>query len=208
MLLTGLTGGIGAGKSTVADAFAARGAVVIDADRVAREVVLPGGPAYAPLVDRFGSGVVAPDGTIDRPALAAVVFADSAARADLNAITHPVIAAEMQRRVLAHEGFDGVVILDIPLLDQEVIARYGLAAVVVVDTPEDVAVARLVAGRGFTEADARARIAAQMSRAQRRALVARAPLGVVIDNRGGRAELEAQIDQAWVLLDRHTRSVP
>jgi dephospho-CoA kinase len=200
MLLTGLTGGIGSGKSTVAEAFAARGAVIIDADVIARQVVLPSGAAYAGVVSRFGPDIVRPDGTIDRLALATVVFADPAARADLNALTHPTIGAEILSRVAAQRETDGVVVLDIPLLDRTRVTAYGLAAVVVVDTPEEVAVARLVAQRGFAEPDARARIAAQISRDERRRLVDLVPRGAVIDNGGDRAALDARIEEVWQLL--------
>lgn len=189
MVVVGLTGGIGAGKSTVAEMLVERGAVVVDADRIAREVVEPGRPAFDAIVSRFGGSVVAPDGTLDRAAVAALVFGDDEARRDLEAITHPAIQAEMATRMLAEAGSDRVVVLDIPLLKQK---REPMAGVVVVDVPEDVAVARLVGQRGFDEADARARIAAQISRDARRALA-----DVVIDNSGDRAHLEAEVDRAW-----------
>jgi dephospho-CoA kinase len=200
MLLTGLTGGIGSGKSTVAAALAARGAEVVDADVIARQVVLPGGAAYDAVIERFGSGIVGPDGTIDRPALASVVFSDPSARADLNAITHPAIGAEIFARVNDLGQWDGVVVLDIPLLDRGRVVAFGLAAIVVVDVPEDLAVARLVDQRGFTEADARARIAAQISRQERRRLVELVPVGAVVDNRGDLAVLERRVGEVWQLL--------
>jgi dephospho-CoA kinase len=200
VLLTGLTGGIGSGKSTVAGALADLGGIVIDADRIAREIVLPGGPAYQPVIDRFGPGVVGPDGEIDRAALAAIVFSDDGARADLNRLTHPVIGAEILARVTAVGDAPRVVVLDIPLLAAATVSSYGLQAVVVVDTPEDVAVARLVSSRGFAEADARARIAAQISRAERRALVDLVPTGVIIDNSGDRAALDSAVQRAWAVL--------
>ena len=189
MVVIGLTGGIGAGKSTVAEMLAERGAVVLDADRIAREVVEPGRPAFDAIVTRFGPSVVAPDGTLDRAALATVVFGDDAARRDLEGITHPAIQAEMATRMLAHAGGDRVVVLDIPLLKEK---REPMAGVIVVDVPEDVAVARLVGQRGFEEGDARARIAAQINRVARHALA-----DVVIDNSGDRAHLEAEVDRAW-----------
>ena len=161
VLAVGLTGGIGSGKSTVAELLVERGVVLIDADRIAREVVVPGGPAYQPLVDRFGPGILAPDGTIDRAALASVAFVDPESVAALNAITHPAISAVMAQRRAAAEGTDGVVVLDIPLLKPEHRDVLSLAVVVVVDCPVDIAVERLVEQRGFTRADAEARVAAQ-----------------------------------------------
>ena len=200
VLPVGLTGGIGAGKSTVAARFVARGAELVDADAIAREVVRPGGPAFEPIVRRFGRRVLAEDGTLDRAGLARIVFSDPAERAALEAITHPAIGAEMRARVAALEGRRGVVVLDIPLLDDRSVEAYGLAGVVVVDLPEDEAVARLVAHRGFTESDARARVAAQMPREERRRLAVLTPLGAVIDNRGDRRALEARIDEVWARL--------
>jgi dephospho-CoA kinase len=199
MLLVGLTGGIGSGKSTVAAGLAERGAAVIDADGIARQVVQPGGGAYRALVDRFGTDVLHADGTLDRPALAAVVFSDAAARADLDAITHPAIGQVIAEEVLAQAGAR-IVVLDVPLLKAETVRSYGLGAVIVVDTPTDVAVERLVEHRGFTEADARARVAAQMTREERRALIDLVPAGLVVDNAGDRHALEAEITRAWDVL--------
>ncbi len=140
MLAVGLTGGIGSGKSSVGELLVGRGAVLIDADRIAREVVVPGGPAYQPLVDRFGTGILAADGTVDRPALAAVAFADPESLAALNAITHPAISAVMAERRAAQEGGDRVVVLDIPLLKPEYRDLLSLDVVVVVDCPVELAV--------------------------------------------------------------------
>src|SRR5438046_2634931 len=131
MLVIGLTGGIGSGKSTVSTMLAARGAVIIDADRIAREVVEPGGRAYQGVVDRFGPDVVLADGSIDRPALAAIVFNDEQARRDLNQLTHPVVGSVMAERMAAEAATDHVVILDVPLLAEGGKARYGMAAVLV-----------------------------------------------------------------------------
>ena len=195
MFLVGLTGGIGSGKSTVAAALASRRAAVVDADRIAREIVEPGGPAYGPLVERFGPGVLGPDGRLDRAALAAVVFNDAAALSDLNAITHPVIGRVMAERTARAGEEAAIVILDIPLLNIATKERMEFAAIVVVDTPEDVAVERLCTQRGFSEDDARARVAAQISREERRGLA-----DVIIDNSGGRDELERQVEQAWAWL--------
>ena len=191
MVVVGLTGGIGSGKSTVAALLAGLGAVIVDADLIAREVVQPSGSAYQAVVDRFGDGVVGPDGHLDRPALADVVFRDPEARQALEAITWPAIQHEMARRTLAAEP-GSVVVLDIPLLKQR---REGMVGVIVVDTPEDVAVARLVVGRGFDPGDARRRIAAQMTRDERRGLA-----DVVIDNSGDQEALRTEVDRVWTWL--------
>ncbi len=191
----GLAGGIGCGKSAVADRLVERGAVLIDADVVAREVVVPGGPAYQPLLDRFGPGILAPDGTVDRPALAAVAFADAGALADLNGITHPAIGAAMvaQREALA--ATDKVVVVAIPLLKPEHRQALSLDAVVVVDCPVDVARHRLVQQRGMPVHDAEARIAAQMPRDERLALA-----DFVVDNGGSLDHLAAEVDRLWAWL--------
>ena len=195
MIVVGVTGGIGSGKSTVAAHLARRGAVVVDADRVAREVAAPGGAAYEALVDHFGSGVVRQDGSLDRAAIAARAFSDPAELAALNAITHPVIAVELARRLAALNGTDQVVVLDIPLLSEALRAGYGLTGVVVVDAPIEVAVQRLVDQRGFTDADARARVTAQASREERRRIA-----DVVVDNGGSRQELDAAIEPLWAWI--------
>jgi len=196
MLLVGLTGGIGSGKSTVSAALAARGAAIVDADVISRQILEPGGRAYAPVVDRFGSGIVLGDGAINRPALAGIVFADPAALADLNGLTHPaiveLIAEQSEQAGLTHR----IVIIDIALLHIIPRDRVPLGAVVVVDVPEDIAVARLMDQRNFSEADARARMAAQASRAERRS-----GADLVIDNSGGREALEAEIERAWRWLE-------
>jgi len=196
MLVVGLTGGIGAGKSTVSAMLAARGALIIHADLIARQVVEPGGRAYDAVVERFGPGIVAADGTIDRPALAAIVFADEAARKDLNNLTHPAVGAAMAERLVAEAATDRVVVLDIPLLAEGNRDRYPMAGVLVVDTPEDVAVARLTGQRGMAEEDARARIRAQATREQRRAIA-----DVLIDNSGSLEHLEDEVGRAWVWIE-------
>ncbi|HWD55172.1 MAG TPA: dephospho-CoA kinase [Acidimicrobiales bacterium] len=192
MLAVGLTGGIGSGKSAVADLLVERGAVLIDADQVARDVVKPGGPAYQPLIDRFGPGIVAPDGTIDRPALAAVAFADEESRLALNGITHPAIAIAMIAARDALADTDHIVVLAIPLLTALHRETVKLHKVVVVDAPVDVALERLLAQRGFDRADAEARIRAQVSR-EERAKVA----DYVLDNSGDRAALEREVAKLW-----------
>ena len=192
MLAVGLTGGIGSGKSAVAELLVARGAVLIDADQVAREVVAPGGEAYQALIDRFGAGIVAPDGTIDRPALAAVAFADDATRADLNAITHPAIGVAMIQARDALEDTDNIVVLAIPLLTAQHRDTVKLRLVVVVDCPTDIALERLLTQRGMDRADAEARIAAQISREER---IKEADY--VLDNSGDRTQLEAEVSTLW-----------
>lgn len=201
MLSVGLTGGIGSGKSTVGAGLVARGAVLVDADVIAREVVRPGEAAYRSIVSYFGRSVLRDDRTLDRAALARIVFSNASQRVALEAITHPAIATEMRARVAALEGQQGVVVLAIPLLDASRVRSFRLRAVVVVDLPEEEAVARLVGQRGFSEDDARARVAAQMSREQRRRLVDLVPLGEVIDNSGDRETLERRIDEVWRLLE-------
>jgi dephospho-CoA kinase len=195
MLAVGLTGGIGSGKSAVAELLVARGAVLIDADQVAREVVAPGGAAYQALIDRFGSGIVAPDGTIDRPALAAVAFADDATRADLNAITHPAIGVAMIKARDALEDTDDIVVLAIPLLTAQHRDTVKLRLVVVVDCPTDIALERLLTQRGMDRADAEARIAAQISREER---IKEADY--VLDNSGDRTQLQVEVSTLWAWL--------
>lgn len=196
VLLVGLTGGIGSGKSTVSSLLVAHGAVVVDADAIVRELQAPGGEAFVAMVERFGPGVVAADGTLDRAAVASLVFGDPAALRDLNAITHPLVGREMAARMAAQASTDNVVVLDIPLLaERGGKGAYPVAAIVVVDCPVDVAVGRLVAFRGFSEEDARARVAAQISREERCAIADR-----VIDNSGTLDALEPQVDDVWSWL--------
>jgi dephospho-CoA kinase len=189
MLRIGLTGGIGSGKSTVAARFAELGAVVIDADQIAREVVQPGTPGLARVVERFGGGVLRPDGSLDRPALARLVFDDPAALADLNAIVHPLVA-EWSASLMASAGADAVVVYDVPLLTENDLAG-NFDAVVVVEAPLSDRLARLAA-RGLPEEEARARIARQASDEQRRTVAT-----VLLDNSGSRDELARQVDAAW-----------
>ena len=193
MILVGLTGGIGSGKSTVSALLAERGAVIVDADQVARDVQQPGSPVLAAMAERFGPQVIAADGSLDRAAVAAVVFTDPDALKDLNKIVHPAVGAEMNRRVLAELATDRVVVMDIPLLAEN--PREGLQAVIVVDVDPEVQVRRLIEGRGFDEADARARIAKQATREQRLAMATH-----VIDNSGTLADLAPQVDRLWRAL--------
>jgi dephospho-CoA kinase len=195
MLLVGLTGGIGSGKSTVARMLEARGAVIVDADQVARDVVEPGMPAFEQLVDRFGPGIVGPDGRLDRPKLAEVAFASEEATAALNAITHPAVGAEFLRRMAAAPE-DGIVVCDVPLLIESEDARSrGYEHIIVVEAPRELRLARLE-GRGVPRADAEARMAKQATDEQRRAHAT-----WVVDNSGALADLEAQVGAIWSELE-------
>jgi dephospho-CoA kinase len=199
----GLTGGIGAGKSAVADLLVERGAVLIDADQVARDVVAPGGPAYQPLVDEFGPGILDAEGRIDRPALAAAAFGDPERLARLNAITHPAIGLAMIASRDAQADTDHVVVLAIPLLRAEHRTTMALDAVVVVDCPTEVAIERLVGQRGMDRADAEARIAAQVSRQERRE-----GADYVVDNATDRAHLASEVERLWAWIDAARRRPP
>lgn len=190
MILLGLTGGIGSGKSTVSALLAGRGAVIIDADAIARELQAPGQPLLTELAERFGSSLIDPTGALDRAALASIVFADPDALKDLNKIVHPAIAVEMDRRMKEQRHTNNVVVLDIPLLAEN--PRKGLSGVVVVDVPVDVAVSRLVEFRGMTKEDALARIEKQATRDERRAIADQ-----VIDNSGELTALSDQVESVW-----------
>ena len=189
MIVVGLTGGIGSGKSTVSALLEAKGAVIVDADAITRELQQPGTPVFDAMVERFGRGIVAADGSLDRQAVADIVFNDKDARRDLGAIVHPEVGKEIARRI-AGAGKDQVVVLDVPLLVES--GRDDMVGIVVVDTPVDTAVGRLVSQRGMAEADARARMANQASREDRLAKAS-----VVIDNSGSLDDLRSQVDDAW-----------
>ncbi|MFL6053721.1 MAG: dephospho-CoA kinase [Actinoallomurus sp.] len=195
MLSVGLTGGIGSGKSEVSRRLAEQGAVIVDADAVAREVVEPGTPGLAEVVAEFGDGVLRPDGALDRERLGSIVFADEERRARLNAIVHPRVGERM-RELVEQAPRHAIVVYDVPL-----IAENGLAGmydlVVVVDASVEEQVRRLTERRGMTEADARARIAAQATREERLEIADR-----VIDNSGTLEALAAQVDELWAELKR------
>jgi dephospho-CoA kinase len=194
VLLVGLTGGIGAGKSTVAELLTQRGAIVIDGDVIARRVVEPGQPALAAIVEHFGADVLAPDGTLDRPRLAAKAFANAEERAALEAITHPAIGAEFLRE-MSEAPPDGIVVNDVPLLvESKQAADRGYEVVIVVEAPRELRLDRLVE-RGLDRADAEARMAAQATDEERRAVATH-----LLDNRGSRADLEAQVETLWADL--------
>ena len=222
MISVALTGGIGSGKSTVAELFAAKGAFVVDADAVARDVMMPGSSVFKAVRDRFGSQIVDAQGLLDRKELARIVFADPAARRELESLTHPVITAEMARRVVSAPASCRVLVLEVPLLAEVTRARAGGEAagaggeaaggesgesadgaegemdplrpkvVVVVDAPEEVVLRRLEAGRQMSREEALARIAAQAARGQRRAIA-----DFVIDNSSSIAHLRSEVDRVW-----------
>lgn len=195
MITVGLTGGIGAGKSEVSRLLASYGAVLVDADRIAREVVEPGTPGLAAVVAEFGEGVLAADGSLDRPKLGAVVFSDPERLRALNAIVHPLVG-ERSGVLERAAGPDAVVVHDVPLL-----AENGLAplydVVVVVDAAPRTQLDRLVRLRGMTEEDARARMAVQATRERRLAIA-----DFVIDNDGPLEALEPQVRRVWERLRR------
>jgi dephospho-CoA kinase len=197
--MVGLTGGVGAGKSAVSALLAGHGAVVIDADAIAREVVEPGTAGYDAVVARFGAAVVAADGALDRAAIAAIVFEDKAARNDLNAIVHPLVgrrSAELMATVPA----DAIVVYDVPLLVEGGLAA-GFDCVVVVEADEATRLARL-AERGLPEEQARARMAAQAGDEERRAVAHE-----VINNDGTRESLADEVRELWQrLLARRDRA--
>jgi len=193
VLLIGLTGGIGSGKSTVSALLAAKGAVIIDADAITRELQQPGTEVFTAMVERFGPSIVAADGTLDRAAVADLVFNDPDALKDLTGIVHPAVGVEIARRLEAERDTDHLVVLDVPLLVES--GRDDMAGLVVVDVDPEVAVSRLVEHRGMRDDDARSRMARQVSREDR---LAKADL--VIDNSGTPADLAAEIDEAWPRL--------
>ena len=190
MLRIGLTGGIGAGKSTVSTAFAQCGGVIVDGDVISREVVQPGTAGLAALVDHFGHDILLPDGALNRPALAAKAFADEAQRARLNAIVHPLVATR-RAEIVAAVAHDDVVVEDIPLLVESQMAPL-FPLVVVVHADPDVRLNRLITIRGMDEADARARIAAQATDEQRRRVA-----DVWLDNSGTEGRLVEQARDLW-----------
>jgi dephospho-CoA kinase len=195
VLRVGLTGGIGSGKSEVSRRLAAYGAVIIDADLIAREVVAPGTDGLTEVVDAFGAGVLGPDGALDRAALGDIVFADRDKLDRLNAIVHPRVGTRM--RELEDSARPGTVIIhDVPL-----IAENGLASaydlVVVVDVPPRIQIDRLVRLRGMSREQAQARMAAQASREQRLAVAS-----IVLDNSGSLAELDREVGELWAELRR------
>lgn len=199
MLKVGLTGGIGSGKSAVARRLAAHGAVVIDADALAREVVEPGTPGLDEVVAEFGKDVLTSGGALDRARLGEIVFADGRRLAALNAIVHPKVA-ERTERLMAAAPDDAVVVYDVPLLvENDLGAFYDV--VIVVDVDVETQVARVVANRPMTEDQARSRIGAQAARERRRAVA-----DIVIDNTGTEADLDERVDEVWRRLEAERRA--
>ncbi|MPY91802.1 MAG: dephospho-CoA kinase [Acidimicrobiia bacterium] len=197
MILVALTGGIGSGKSSVSTRLVGRGAVIVDADAIARELQQPDGSVFRAMVDRWGPRIVAEDGTLDRQAVADIAFKDPTELKVLNKLVQPAVRREMARRAEEHGHSGRAVVMDTPLLAESrrppTPGQYS--GVIVVDTPLDVAVARLVAHRGLREDDAWARAANQATREQRLAIA-----DFVVDNSGDEADLEAEVGRLWAWL--------
>ena len=197
-LRIGLTGGIGAGKSEVSRRLESYGAVVIDADLLARQVVAPGTPGLAQVVEAFGEEVLGPDGALDRERLSEIVFADASLRGKLNGIVHPLVGARMRELEEAADQA-AIVVHDIPLLAENHL-QDGFDEVVVVDVPPRVQAERLVKERGMTPEQAEARMRAQASRRERLAIAT-----IVVDNSGSLAELDREIGDLWTELRRRAK---
>ncbi|MCU7705992.1 dephospho-CoA kinase [Streptomyces albidoflavus] len=199
MLIVGLTGGIGAGKSEVSRLLVEHGAHLVDADRIAREVVEPGTPGLAAVVEAFGESVLAADGSLDRPKLGEIVFADPERRAVLNGIVHPLVGAR-SAELQSQAPQDGVVVHDVPLLTENGLAElYDL--VIVVDVGPRTQVERLVRSRGMSEEEARARMAAQAGREERLAVA-----DIVIDNEVSLDALRGRVAEVWTELDARAKA--
>lgn len=192
MILVGLTGGIGCGKSSVSQLLADRGAIIIDGDAIARALQRSGTAVFAAMVQRFGD-VVGADGELDRTKIASLVFSDAQALADLNKIVHPAIGVEMLRLVSELRDTDAIVILDFPLLAES--PRKGLSGVIVVDVDPEIAIERVVRDRGMKASDVQARIDKQALRKDRLAIADR-----VLDNSGTKEDLVRQVDSAWAWI--------
>jgi dephospho-CoA kinase len=198
VLRVGLTGGIGAGKSEVSRRLAAQGAIIVDADAIARKVVAPGTPGLEQVIAAFGRHLLRADGTLDRERLGEIVFADPVKLAQLNAIVHPLVGKRMTELETAADA-DAVVVHDVPLIAENGLAP-GYDVVVVVDTPPSLQLDRLVKLRGMTEEQGQARMAAQAAREQRLAIA-----DFVIDNSGSLGELDRQVGDLWAELRRRLR---
>jgi dephospho-CoA kinase len=190
MILIGLTGGIGCGKSEVSRLLEKRGAVIVDADLIVRELQQPGGEIFLRMVEMFGNKVVATDGSLNRAAVANEVFKDADLLKKLNSLIHPVVRRVMNERVEGHRATNKIVILDIPLLVEN--PREGLDGVLVVDLDPQIAIERIVSQRNMSIDDAKSRVAAQSTREQRLAIADH-----VVDNSGDREALAIQVDAAW-----------
>lgn len=194
VILLALTGGIGSGKSTVSLLLAAHGAVIVDADEVAKQLQAPGGAVLAAMVERWGSGILQPDGTLNRQAVADIVFNDADELRALNKMTHPAVRREMARQAREQADTGAVTIMDTPLLVETFDKQPPFSGIVVVDVPPEVAVERLMRYRGFSDVDAWARISQQADRQERLAIA-----GFVIDNSGPPEALDEQVERmmAW-----------
>jgi dephospho-CoA kinase len=201
VLRVGLTGGIGAGKSEVSRRLAAQGAVLIDADAIARQVVEPGADGLTAVVAEFGDGVLRPDGSLDRERLSEIVFADPARLARLNQIIHPLVGQQMAE-LEKEAGADAIIVHDVPLIAENQLAS-GYDLVVVVDAPEHAQLERLIRHRQMSQEAAEARMAAQVSRDQRLAIA-----DLVVDNSSSLAELDRQVGDLWGELRRRARLLP
>jgi dephospho-CoA kinase len=202
MLLVGLTGGIGSGKSTVARLLERRGAVVFDADALAREAVEPGTPGHDAVVERFGANVLAPGGELDREALASIVFADPAARRDLEAIVHPEVRRLFAEGCDAYRDTDRVVVFSAPLL-VETGMHTAFEVLVLVSAPVEAQIERLLLDRAMSEEQVRARIDAQAPLTEKAAVA-----DVIVDNAGNLEDLEAQVDRLWDELRTRAAAMP
>lgn len=191
MLVVALTGGIGAGKSSASALLVERGAVLIDGDGVAKELQAKGGKGYEAMVEKFGDGILGPDGELDRPKIAAMVFSDTDKLAELNGIMLPMIGLTIAERVAANAETENVVLLDLPLLGGGQNA-YNVKATIVIDCPVEIAIDRLVNSRGMDAEDAARRIANQITREERVKLA-----DFVIDNSSGPEDLEKAVDACW-----------
>jgi dephospho-CoA kinase len=201
MILVGLTGGIGSGKSTVSQLLSERGAIIVDADAVARELQQPGTEVLRLMVEAFGQEICSADGSLNRQAVADKVFGNAEALKTLNGIVHPAIGKEMNRRIEEQRSTNNVVVLDIPLLVEN--PREGLCGVIVVDVPVDIAVDRLVSARGMVKEDAEARVSRQASREDRRAIADK-----VIDNSRDLEFLRQQVDEVWAWMHTLPAAAP
>lgn len=201
MILVGLTGGIGSGKSTVSQMLSERGAIIVDADAVARELQQPGTEVLRLMTVAFGEEICFPDGSLNRQAVADKVFGNAEALKTLNGIIHPAIGKEMNRRIEEQRNTSNIVVLDIPLLFEN--PRDGLCGVIVIDVPTEIAVNRLVGSRGMTIADAEARVSRQASREDRRAIADK-----VIDNSKDTEILRLQVDEVWNWMQQLPAAAP
>jgi dephospho-CoA kinase len=190
VILVGLTGGIGSGKSTVSSLLASLGAVIVDADAITRQLQAPGEPLLTVIAERFGADILDNDGSLIRQKLADQVFGNAEALADLNKIVHPAVGREMARLIDSQRETDNVVVLDIPLLAEN--PRSGLSGVIVVDVDPELAVSRLVEHRAMSTSDARARIERQVSREKRKEIA-----DWILDNSGDLSTLEEQVTRMW-----------